>query len=60
MTCVIALKPRDEAGPPLALQVPLFPEAAFHGDMLAGSRNRSGLYLETNRIYASSNWCCLK
>jgi acetyl esterase/lipase len=32
MTCVIALKLRDEHGPRLALQVPLFPEAAFPDD----------------------------
>jgi acetyl esterase len=51
MTCVIALKLRDEHGPPLALQVPLFPEAAFPGDTLSGSENRTGLYLETNGIY---------
>ncbi|MEU4476301.1 alpha/beta hydrolase [Micromonospora sp. NPDC023888] len=51
MTCVVALKLRDEGGPQLALQVPLFPEAAFPGDTFAGSENRSGLYLETNGIY---------
>lgn len=52
MTCVIALKLRDENGPKLALHVPLFPEAAFPGDTLSGSENRTGLYLETNGIYA--------
>jgi acetyl esterase len=51
MTCVIALKLRDENGPRLALQAPLFPEAAFPGDTLSGSENRTGLYLETNGIY---------
>lgn len=51
MTCVIALKLRDENGPRLALHVPLFPEAAFPGDTLSGSENRTGLYLETNGIY---------
>jgi acetyl esterase len=51
MTCVIALKLRDENGPELALQVPLFPEAAFPGDTLSGSENRTRLYLETNGIY---------
>jgi acetyl esterase len=51
MTCVIALKLRDEDGPQLALQVPLFPEAALPGDTLSGSENRTGLYLETNGIY---------
>jgi acetyl esterase/lipase len=33
------------------VQVPLFPEAAFPGDTLSGSENRSSLYLETNGIY---------
>jgi acetyl esterase/lipase len=33
------------------VQVPLFPEAAFLGDTLSGSENRSGLYLETYGIY---------
>ncbi|MEU4338645.1 alpha/beta hydrolase [Micromonospora lupini] len=51
MTCVVALKLRDETGPRLALQVPLFPEAAFPGDTVSGSENRVGLYLETNGIY---------
>jgi acetyl esterase len=51
MTCVIALKLRDENGHRLALQVPLFPEAAFPGDTLSGGENRTGPYLETNGIY---------
>jgi acetyl esterase len=51
MTCVIALKLRDENGPRLAVQVPLFPEAAFPADTLAASENRSGLYLESNGIF---------
>ncbi len=51
MTCVIALKLRDENGPRLALQVPLFPEAAFPADTLAASENRVGLYLESNGIF---------
>jgi acetyl esterase len=51
MTCVLALKLRDENGPRLALHVPLFPEAAFPADTLAASENRSGLYLESNGIF---------
>src|ERR1700730_15516236 len=51
MTCVIALKLRDENGPRLAVEVPLFPEGAFHADTLAASENRSGLYLESNGIF---------
>ena len=42
MTCVIALKLRDERGPELALQVPLFPEAAFPGDTVSGKREPYG------------------
>jgi len=53
MTCVIALKLRDENGPRLALQVPLFPEAAFPADTLAASENRSG---STWSPTASSKW----
>ena len=51
MTCAIALKLRDENGPRLAVQVPLFPEDAFPADTLAASENRSGLYLESNGIF---------
>ena len=51
MTCVMALKLRDENGPRLAVQVPLFPEAAFPADTLAASENRTGLYLESNGIF---------
>ena len=51
MTCVIALKLRDENGPRLVVQVPLFPEAAFPAGTLAASENRSGLYLESNGIF---------
>ena len=51
MTCVMALKLRDQNGPRLAVQVPLFPEAAFPADTLAASENRSGLYLESNGIF---------
>jgi acetyl esterase len=51
MTCVTALKFRDENGPRLALQVPLFPETAFPADTEPGSENRTGLYLETDGIY---------
>lgn len=51
MTCVLALKLRDENGPRLAVQVPLFPEAAFPADTEAASENRTGLYLESNGIF---------
>ncbi len=51
MTAVISLKLRDTGGPRLALQVPLYPEAAFPADTVAASENRSGLYLESNGIF---------
>lgn len=47
MTCVVAQKLRDEGGPRLALQVPLYPETALPFDTKAGVENRTGLYLET-------------
>ena len=50
MTCVIAQRLRDNGGPKLALQVPLFPETALPFDTLAASENRTGLYLETAGI----------
>jgi hypothetical protein len=43
MTCVIALKLRDENGPRLAVQVPLFPEAAFP----AGTRSSATCHQAT-------------
>jgi acetyl esterase/lipase len=51
MTCVIALKLRDQNGPRLAVHVPLFPEAAVPAGTLAASENRFGLYLESNGIF---------
>ena len=35
MTCVLAQKLRDERGPQLALNVPLFPETALPFDTLS-------------------------
>ena len=35
MTCVLTQKLRDEAGPKLALNVPLFPETALPFETLA-------------------------
>ena len=52
MTCVLALELRDTACPRLALQVPLFPEAAFPADTPSASENRTGLYLESNGIFS--------
>ncbi len=47
MTCVIALKLRDEDGPELAFQMPLYPETALPFDTKSGVENRTGYYLET-------------
>ena len=47
MTCVIAQKLRDENGPRLALQMPLYPEAKMPFDTPAGVENVSGGYVDT-------------
>ncbi len=47
MTCVIAQKLRDEGGPALALQMPLYPETALPFETRAAVENRTGYYLET-------------
>lgn len=47
MTCVIALRLRDEKGPKLAFQMPLYPETALPFDTESGIENRTGYYLET-------------
>ena len=46
-TCVIAQKLRDEKGPQLALQMPLYPEAKMPFDTPAGIENVSGGYVDT-------------
>ncbi len=46
-TCVIAQKLRDENGPKLALQMPLYPEAKMPFDTPAGVENVSGGYVDT-------------
>ncbi len=47
MTCTISLKLRDEGGPRLALQMPLYPEAAMPFNTAAGVENVSGGYVDT-------------
>jgi acetyl esterase len=39
MTCTISLKLRDEGGPKLALQMPLYPEAKMPFETRAGVEN---------------------
>jgi acetyl esterase len=46
-TCVIAQKLRDQNGPKLALQVPLYPEAKMPFETRAGIENVSGGYVDT-------------
>ena len=47
MTCTISLKLRDEGGPKLALQMPLYPEAKMPFETRAGVENISGGYVDT-------------
>ena len=47
MTCTISLKLRDEGGPRLALQMPLYPEAAMPFETPAGAENVTGGYVDT-------------
>jgi acetyl esterase len=47
MTCTISLKLRDEGGPKLALQMPLYPEAKMPFETRAGIENISGGYVDT-------------
>jgi acetyl esterase len=47
MTCTISLKLRDEGGPKLALQMPLYPETAMPFNTRAGVENVSGGYVDT-------------
>lgn len=46
-TCVIAQKLRNENGPRLALQMPLYPETKMPFDTPAGVQNVSGGYVDT-------------
>src|SRR5467141_596392 len=47
MTCTISLKLRDEGGPRLALQMPLYPEAKIPFETRAGIENISAGYVDT-------------
>ena len=59
MTCTISLKLRDEDGPKLALQMPLYPEAALPFETPAGVENRTGGYVDTAGVLLFV-WCLLK
>jgi acetyl esterase len=56
MTCTIALKLRDEGGPKLALQMPLYPEAKMPFETRAGVENVSGGYVDTAGVLLFV-WC---
>ena len=58
MTCVIALKLRDEGGPRLALQMPLYPEAEMPFATKAAIENRTGGYVDTAGVHQFV-WCLL-
>ncbi len=47
LTCTICLKLRDEDGPRLALQMPLYPETKMPFETPAGVENVSGGYVDT-------------
>ena len=57
-TCVVALKLRDERGPKLALQMPIYPEAALPFNTRAGVENRSGSYVDTAGVLLFA-WSCI-
>lgn len=57
-TCVIAQKLRDEKGPRLALQMPLYPEAKMPFETPAGIENVSGGYVDTAGVLLFV-WCLL-
>ena len=50
MTCTISPKLRDEGGPRLALQLPLYPEAAMPFETPAGAENITGGYVDTEDV----------
>jgi len=52
----VALKLRDERGPKLALQMPIYPEAALPFNTRAGIENRSGSYVDTAGVLLFA-WC---
>src|SRR6202046_123852 len=55
-TCGVALTLRDEGGPKLALQMPIYPEAALPFNTRAGIENRSGSYVDTAGVLLFA-WC---
>ena len=58
MTGVIAQKLRDEGGPRMALQMPLYPKCALPFETKAVVENRTELYLETAGVLVFA-WCLI-
>ena len=56
LTCTISLKLRDEDGPKLALQMPIYPEAKMPFETRAGVENVSGGYVDTAGVLLFV-WC---
>lgn len=56
LTCTISLKLRDENGPKLALQMPIYPEAKMPFETRAGVENVSGGYVDTAGVLLFV-WC---
>jgi acetyl esterase len=56
ITCTVCLKLRDENGPKLALQMPIYPEAEMPFFTRAGVENVSGGYVDTAGILLFV-WC---
>src|SRR6202044_4228652 len=56
LTCTVSLKLRDERGPKLAVQMPIYPEAALPFNTRAGVENVSGGYVDTAGVLLFA-WC---
>jgi acetyl esterase len=56
ITCTVCLKLRDENGPKLALQMPIYPEAEMPFFTRAGVENVSGGYVDTAGVLLFV-WC---
>ncbi|WBW73806.1 acetyl esterase [Schizosaccharomyces osmophilus] len=52
MTCSITQKLRDEGGPQVALQIPIYPETKMPFETKAAVENRVGEYVETAGVFS--------
>lgn len=55
---MVALRLRDEKGPKLALQMPIYREAALPFATRAGIENRSSSYVDTAGVLLFA-WCSI-